>query len=518
MPLRMLRNREANDSEIGLVPERRKSFAYRVVVGLVRLIMRTFFREVACEGREFIPQDRGGLLVAWHPNGLIDPALIMATFPGRIVFGARDGLLRWPFIGWMMRKVGTVPIFRASDHADLSDEERREANARSLDALAVELVSGSYSALFPEGVSHDNPHLADLKSGAARLYYHARTLDDSGKPPVIVPVGLHYDRKHLFRSDVLVTFHEPMELPPDLDVRPSAEESEDAQNGRIYKLTDEIEETLVRVVRATDDWALYTLMHRARTLIRAEHAKRTGSEMDDSKIVSRNLVFAQIWHGYQARRATHPKEIESLRREMNSYHRLLRTMRLEDNDIDKAPRLASPLLFGLLLLQAALVYLLLPPILLVGYLINAPVHFLIQWAAQKFSTAEKDTATVKILGGFLFYPMVWLAWGIAAALVHVRLHTAFPNIPDIPILIGIIVFILGMLSGALALQYNLLARDTMNSIRVRLTRQKRKSTIERLRALRSDLFDRLLALKEGLVLPDEVTDLYEDIGQARRPI
>lgn len=497
------------------MPDKRYPLAYRFVVGLVRLLMRTFFREVACEGREHVPQDRGGLLVAWHPNGLIDPALIMAHFPGRIVFGARDGLLKWPVIGWMMRKVGTVPIFRASDHKDMSPEERRDANVRSLDALATELTQGSFSALFPEGVSHDDPHLSELKTGAARLFYRARELNKSDRLPVIVPVGLHYDRKQVFRSSVLVTFHEPMELPADLDVQPSGDDPEALRNQRIHKLTDEIEETLVRVVRATDDWRLHSLMHRARTLNRAEHATRIGSKSHKATIVDRNLAFAQIWHGYQARKESHPVELESLRREMRDYDRLMRTMHLKDHQLDKGPRLASPFLVGLLLLQAILVYLLLPPILLLGYLISGPVYLLIGWAVRKVSKAEKDTATVKLLGGIVLYPLAWALAGLLAAIAHTRLHAAFPTLPDIPVVVGIIVFVLGFLSWIILLQYNRMARVTMNAIRVRLTRRRRKATMERLRVMRSDLYDRFMALREGLVLPDDVTDLHEDQGQAR---
>ena len=489
--------------------------AYTNLVRFVRFLMRIFFREVACEGSEHVPSDRGGLLVAWHPNGLIDPALIMTHFPGRIVFGARDGLLRWPLIGWMMRQIDTVPIYRASDNKSMSVEDRRAANQRSLDALADELIKGSYSALFPEGLSHDNPHLSELKSGAARLYYNARERDDSDKPPVIVPVGLHYDRKQVFRSRVLVTFHEPMELPPGLDVRPSPDDSEDIRNERITKLTDEIQETLVRVVRATDDWELHRLMHRARTLSRAEHAARMGSESHKATIVNRNLAFAQIWHGYQVRSESHPEEMESLHRELHGYDRLMRTMRLRDYDLDKSRRLASPLLFGLLLLQAALVYLLLPPILLLGYLISGPVHLLIGWASRKISKAKKDAATVKLLGGIVLYPLAWALAGLLAAIAHTRLQAYFPAMPNAPVLVGIVVFVLGFLSWILVLYYNRLARETMNAIRVRLTRRRQKATIERLLALRSDLFDRFTTLREGLVLPDDVTDLHEDQGQAR---
>ena len=68
--------------------------------------------------------------------------------------------------------------------------------------------------LFPEGVSHDDPFLQELKTGAARLYYRAKQLcDETGVPPVIVPVGLHYDNKTAFRSDALVEFHAPLQLP-----------------------------------------------------------------------------------------------------------------------------------------------------------------------------------------------------------------------------------------------------------------------------------------------------------------
>ena len=46
----------------------------------------------------------------------------------------------------------------------LEAEARRQANAGSLDALADQVLEGSWSCLFPEGDSHDAPH--DL---AARL-------------------------------------------------------------------------------------------------------------------------------------------------------------------------------------------------------------------------------------------------------------------------------------------------------------------------------------------------------------
>ena len=60
------------------------------IVGLVRLLVRGWFSRVEVTGLENIPADGGGVLVALHPNGLIDPALILASFPKTVRFGARD--------------------------------------------------------------------------------------------------------------------------------------------------------------------------------------------------------------------------------------------------------------------------------------------------------------------------------------------------------------------------------------------------------------------------------------------
>ena len=137
-------------------------------VGAVRRLIGLFFRRVQVSGVENVPQTGGGILVAWHPNGLLDPALIISCFPRRVVFGARHGLFKWPIVGALMKSLGTVPIFRASDMKGADEEARRAANRKSLDALAQSVCDGSFAALFPEGVSHDDPFPQELKSGAER--------------------------------------------------------------------------------------------------------------------------------------------------------------------------------------------------------------------------------------------------------------------------------------------------------------------------------------------------------------
>lgn len=480
---------------------------YRLIRALVRGVLRLFFREIAVEGRRHVPSGRGGLLVAWHPNGIIDPALILAHVPASVVFGARDGLLRWPVFGPLIRALGTVPIYRAQDAADgeVGEAARREANRKSLDALAAEVAAGRFAALFPEGHSHDLPHVTEVRAGAARLYARALALGGDAPPPVIVPVGLHYDAKALFRSTALVAFHTPLDVPDELCARLVSPDPAVAR-AATDALTARIERGLVHAVHPAESWALHTTMHRARTLVQAEHACRTRTVAPEDTPAERALGFAQIWHGYQARRATRPAEIEALRQDVDDYGWLLDAVALTDADLDHAPRLANPLMGAVLALQAVGVFVLLPPVLLLGYAVNGPPHLLLKAVARRVARLQKDAATVKLLGGLVLYPAAWLAAAGLAAWAHVRVHEAFPAIPARPLLAALAVFALSALGAVVALRYGEMARATVRAVRVRLTRARRGETVELLRDQRSDLFDRLMRLKEGLDLPETVTD------------
>jgi 1-acyl-sn-glycerol-3-phosphate acyltransferase len=480
------------------------SRSYRSAMQLLRLLVRLFFRRVEVEGTEHVPQARGGLLVAWHPNGLIDPGLVLAKFPGRVVFGARHGLFAWPLLGWLMRSIGTVPIYRAVDvKGDAAG--RRGANRKSLDALAQRVADGSFAALFPEGVSHDAPHLMELKTGAARLYYRVRQLQAADEPPpAIIPVGLHYDQKRAFRSSALVRFHPALGLPPELCVRPE-EEDDEAIRSRARELTDRIEEALEQVVHPTASWELHHLIHRARKLVRAERAHRAGADPGRPKLLEKQLGFARIWGGYHDRLRTHPAEVDAVAARVREYDADLRALRLEDHELDRNPRLASPWLALIVLAQIVTVYVLLPPLLVIGYVVNLPAALLVLAVCKGMSQAKKDEASLKLLAGAVLFPLAWIVAGVLAALGHIRLHAWFPTLPDTPVLAGVVTALLGAVGGAVAVRYGRLSRETLRAMRVRLRRRRRQQEVARLRLERSDLHDRLIRLAEGLDLPGEIT-------------
>ena len=469
----------------------------------LRLIARVFFRRVEVTGLEHIPASGGGLLISWHPNALIDPGLILTHFPRRVVFGARHGLFRWPLLGWVMRRIGTVPIYRGHDRqAGDPDTERQVANTQSLDALARGVVEGSFAALFPEGLSHDEPYPQELKTGAARLFYRACELTPEGNAsPVIIPVGLHYDKKSVFGSNALVAFHPPLELDPELAAPPSPDDSYEDARKKYRRLTSEFERVLHEIVHATESWEVHQLLHRGRKLVRAERAHRAGANLDRPDMEERQLGFARLWKGYRTLLQTHPRKVEELFADVKDYDRDLRTLGIHDHELDGVSHLRSLWVAGILFFQWILAYLLLPPILIVGYVANIPTALLVAAVSKGAAGANKDAASMKLIFGVVAFPLTWLVIAVLVSRGFGVLHTIYPTLPNAPFLTGLIAFALSALGGLVAVHYIRLARQTFRSFGVRLTRARRSETITRLRAQRSELYERMMVMSQGIELP-----------------
>ncbi len=475
-----------------------------IQVGL-RLAVNMFFRRVEVGGRSNLPAERGGLVVSWHPNGLVDPALILTQCPRPIVFGARHGLFSYPVVGHLLREVGTVPIYRASDMRDTSTDARRAANRKSLEALAERVATGSLSALFPEGDSHDESGLQALKTGAARLYYRARQLGVDREPPAILLTGLHYDDKQMFRSSALVAFYPPLELPEHLDVTPQGDVDGPEVRALSRQLTEHMEATLRDVVHATESWEVHDLLHRTRRLVRAERAHRSGASPGRTTIGERVLGFAEVREKYMKLRASDPGAAALLRARVEQYDADLRVLKLEDYDLDAPPRTQYAKWIALLVLQAVGVFFLLPPLVFVGYLVNLPTAGVLWLVAKVAGKRRKDEATVKLLLGMVLYPLTWITVGVLAGLGHQQLHLGFPRIPDAPISAGVIAASLSALGGAAALRYWVVALETARAVRVRLTRVRAVRSVAQLRRDRARIYDALAehTSGEGSALAEE---------------
>ena len=208
---------------------------YALLRGIGGIALRWFYRRIDVEGLERLPRHSPLLLVVNHPNALVDAMVVGWAIPRRIVLTAKATLFQNPPLARLLDWIGVVPLVRSSDArrqgGDHPVDPKR--NARAFGALRAVLRRGGTVLIFPEGISHDAPSLAPLRTGAARIALEAR--DEAGVRDLhIVPVGLTFERKDAPRSRVLVQVGEAIAL----DAWPNEDD------GAVAKLTAEIESRL----------------------------------------------------------------------------------------------------------------------------------------------------------------------------------------------------------------------------------------------------------------------------------
>jgi glycerol-3-phosphate O-acyltransferase / dihydroxyacetone phosphate acyltransferase len=104
------------------------------------------------------------LLVANHPNSLLDPLVLFHTAgrPSRPL--ARAPLFDRPVIGRLIRAVGGIPVHRREDAPAMMARNRD-----ALQATIRALRAGDAVQIFAEGRSHSDPSVSRLRTGSARI-------------------------------------------------------------------------------------------------------------------------------------------------------------------------------------------------------------------------------------------------------------------------------------------------------------------------------------------------------------
>ncbi|MDX6574161.1 MAG: glycerol-3-phosphate O-acyltransferase / dihydroxyacetone phosphate acyltransferase, partial [Blastocatellia bacterium] len=164
-----------------------------LICGVLRVALRVYYRRIEVAGLENVPRDSPVIFVLNHPNALVDPAFLLCLAPRRVAFVAKAPLFGMPVIGYLVRALDSLPAYRRQDEGQ--DTSR---NIETFIAARELLARGITIGICPEGVSHDEPRLKPLKTGAARIALAAAS-SGAALDLKIVPVGLYYTEKTTFR-------------------------------------------------------------------------------------------------------------------------------------------------------------------------------------------------------------------------------------------------------------------------------------------------------------------------------
>jgi|APLak6261679142_1056127.scaffolds.fasta_scaffold00004_166 1-acyl-sn-glycerol-3-phosphate acyltransferase len=358
---------------------------YRLVRTIVSVALGLFYRiEVVRRVEDF----RGPVMfVGNHPNSLIDPAMVFVITDRQVTFLAREPLFRVPVLGWILRGLDALPVYRKQDHPGLM-----EKNEGTLDAAANALKEQRAITIFPEGKSHSAPQLSDIKTGCARI---ALKVAKGGQALRIIPIGLTYAQKHQFRSRVHVEVGEPILV----EAVTGALEGDDEQQW-VRALTNKVGDAMRAVTLNLETWEDLDLIQTADRLF----ALRNGYREKDP---DRLRLFAK---GASMLRNYDPERFDDLKEDVLSFCSRLQMVRSEPGDLalhfegamvrSFVVRNLVALLFGFPLFALGLLLFFIPFLFLRALALAVPV-------------SRDRIATLKFVSAVLMVPLWWMLLTLA---------------------------------------------------------------------------------------------------------
>jgi 1-acyl-sn-glycerol-3-phosphate acyltransferase len=367
---------------------------YRLVRAVISFALGMFYRTQVTRSTE----DLSGpiMLVGNHPNSIIDPALVFVITQRKVTFLAREPLFRVPVFGFFLNALGALPVYRKQDHPT-----QMTKNEGTLDAAADALKGDKAITIFPEGKSHSDPQLSEIKTGAARIAYRAAK---QGAKVRIVPVGLTYQQKHRFRSRVLIQVGQPISVDD-----PKAEEVE-----WVRTLTDKVADGMRDVTLNLQSWNDLALIETAEQL----YALRIGEKDHDPE---RQRRFAR---GIEILSRENPELLDKLRDEVMSFRSRLELVAADPKDLTvqyRRPLVAKFVLRNL----ASIVFGL--PLFLLGLTLYFVPFMTIRLLSRVLPLSRDRVGTFKFFASFGLAPfwialMGWLGmryYGLAGCLTAV---------------------------------------------------------------------------------------------------
>lgn len=361
-----------------------------VIVALLRLALRIYFRRIEVTGIENVPRDVPVIFVLNHPNALVDPVFLLCLAPRRVSFLAKAPLFRMPIIGYLVKALDSLPVYRRQDEGeDVTKNQETFVAARRL------LARGGTIGICPEGVSHDEPGLRPIKTGAARISLAAvSTGEVSGLK--IVPAGLYYTSKTSFRSDALLYFGNP------IDVKPvTLDDGGIPPREAVRELSSRIETALRNVILdARHKEELQTTARAERIFSSASYDNSADSLKDELRLQQRFIRAYSILQELQ------PERLRKLEMRMMRFEEELNQAGVDPDEL--SPPGSTLRVFWSIVRRSLLFLLMLGPAV-VGTVAHYPAYKLGGFLAKRISRHSDDvTSTVKIISAMLLFPLTWL--------------------------------------------------------------------------------------------------------------
>ena len=326
------------------------------------------------------------LVVANHTNSLLDVAFVTDAAQRPVRFMAKAPLFHYPGLGWLVKAVGSVPVYRRQDNPKLV--------AQNLDTFrdVYRAVAQGYAVgIFPEGTSHSASGLQPLKTGAARIALGAAE-QLGGRSFPIVPIGMVFRDRQTYRSPARVIRGASPEW-SDLATRGPGDRD------AVRELTRRIEQSMRAVTLNLHSWQDEQLVRMAESIWATEFDAPRTPAAEVERLAETTKALARLRLGDDS-------AWRAVAREVRSHERLLIRLGLTPMTLRAQVSAASAMAW----LARRVPLLLMTPIAAIGLFLFWIPRELTGAVGTKASKKEGDDSipTFRVMyGGVIF--IVWFA-------------------------------------------------------------------------------------------------------------
>jgi len=346
---------------------------------LIGLALGFYFRRIERFHVERVPANGPVLFVSNHPNSLTDSFVIGASVPRKVNFIGTVQLFQFAPVKWLLTRCGVIPINRVKDNP-----KAMRSVADTFEAVYQVLERGEAVGIFPEGVTYDDSALKEVKSGAARMALELEHRHGGKIGLRVVPVGLTYSAKEIYRSDALVNFGEPIAAADYI------EGYTERRKECIVRLTEEIERRIQSLIVHIPKLEQTRVVEGVKRLYfdRLLLGNRVASEPAAGQ-AKELWLSQQIAEAVDGVYRTQPERAAAFAAKLDFYERWLARLKISNEALELFPQRTA---LAAQTSEWAFIAIVGAPIAIYGWLHRLIPYALIKWAERKFTMPGRRKA------------------------------------------------------------------------------------------------------------------------------
>jgi len=262
---------------------------YRTLKFIIGIGMRLYYREIKVKNENFLEHDGPMIIIANHPNTLMDAWMIGHVCHQPIYFMAKGTFFNTPLKRKILNSLNMIPINR-----NVAEKVDGVSNEDSFEACYKVLGEGKTLVIFPEGNSLMERQLRQLKSGTARIALETESRNNGKLNLRVVPMGLFYSQAEKFRSSAMITIEQG------LFVTDYLEEFKTHPSVAAKKLTQKFRTHLERVLVTAENTEQENLIDSINLILsKKENANNIEKSEAFLKHIKERIEEIQLVHPYR---------------------------------------------------------------------------------------------------------------------------------------------------------------------------------------------------------------------------